>query len=91
VVLDVRGTVKAASIADGSSLARFDIARGKAKGALAFNTGTRELEKLASGNVLVMGGESRLCFHGIDRIMPGTSTLLKDGGRINLTMRRVSG
>jgi DNA oxidative demethylase len=45
--------------------------------------------KLASGDVLVMGGESRLCFHGIDRIMAGTSTLLKDGGRINLTMRRV--
>jgi DNA oxidative demethylase len=46
--------------------------------------------KLASGDVLVMGGESRLCFHGIDRILPGTSTLLKDGGRINLTMRRVT-
>jgi DNA oxidative demethylase len=46
--------------------------------------------KLASGDVLVMGGESRLCFHGIDRIMAGTSTLLKDGGRINLTMRRVT-
>ena len=49
---------------------------------------TRSL-KLASGDVLVMGGESRLCFHGIDRILPGTSTLLKEGGRINLTMRRV--
>jgi DNA oxidative demethylase len=46
--------------------------------------------KLASGDVLVMGGDSRLCFHGIDRIMAGTSTLLKDGGRINLTMRRVT-
>ena len=45
--------------------------------------------KLASGDVLVMGGASRLCFHGIDRIVAGTSTLLKDGGRINLTMRRV--
>ena len=47
VVLDSRGTVKAASIADGSSLARFDIARAKAQGALAFNMGTRGLEKLA--------------------------------------------
>ena len=45
--------------------------------------------KLASGDVLVMGGASRLRFHGIDRIIPGTSTLLKDGGRINLTLRRV--
>lgn len=45
--------------------------------------------KLASGDVLVMGGKSRLCFHGIDRVYSGTSTLLKEGGRINLTMRRV--
>jgi alkylated DNA repair protein (DNA oxidative demethylase) len=50
---------------------------------------TRSL-KLSSGDVLVMGGESRLCFHGIDRVLPGTSTLLKDGGRINLTLRRVT-
>ena len=28
-------------------------------------------------------------FHGVDRIMPGTSTLLPQGGRINLTLRRV--
>ena len=45
--------------------------------------------KLASGDVLVMGGKSRLCFHGIDRVYSGTSTLLKEGGRINLTLRRV--
>jgi DNA oxidative demethylase len=45
--------------------------------------------KLASGDVLVMGGASRLCFHGIDRVNVGTSTLLKEGGRINLTLRRV--
>jgi DNA oxidative demethylase len=46
---------------------------------------------LASGDVLVLSGTSRLAFHGIDRIMAGTSTLLPDGGRINLTLRRVSG
>jgi DNA oxidative demethylase len=46
--------------------------------------------KLTSGDVLVMGGESRLCFHGIDRVNVGTSTLLKEGGRINLTLRRVT-
>jgi alkylated DNA repair protein (DNA oxidative demethylase) len=45
---------------------------------------------LASGDVLVMAGASRLAFHGVDRILPGTSTLLPDGGRINLTLRRVS-
>lgn len=46
--------------------------------------------KLASGDVLVIGGASRLCYHGIDRVLTGTSTLLKDGGRINLTLRRVT-
>ena len=51
--------------------------------------GRTQSVKLSSGDVLVMGGEARLCFHGIDRVYGGTSTLLKDGGRINLTMRRV--
>jgi DNA oxidative demethylase len=51
--------------------------------------GKTQSVKLESGDVLVMGGEARLCFHGIDRVYGGTSSLLKDGGRINLTMRRV--
>ncbi len=46
--------------------------------------------RLASGDALVLGGEARLAFHGVDRIIPGTSTLLPDGGRINLTLRRVT-
>jgi alkylated DNA repair protein (DNA oxidative demethylase) len=46
--------------------------------------------RLNSGDVLVLGGEARLVFHGVDRIYPGTSTLLAEGGRINLTMRRVT-
>lgn len=45
---------------------------------------------LASGDVLVLAGPSRLAHHGIDRIHPGTSTLLSGGGRINLTLRRVT-
>tara|TARA_R110002051_G_scaffold14832_1_gene47239 strand:- start:21469 stop:22047 length:579 start_codon:yes stop_codon:yes gene_type:complete len=46
--------------------------------------------RLQSGDVVVLGGEGRLCFHGVDRIYPSTSTLLKHGGRINLTLRRVT-
>lgn len=42
---------------------------------------------LKSGDVVVMGGAARLAHHGVDRIKPGTSTLLSKGGRINLTMR----
>lgn len=47
--------------------------------------------RLRSGDVVVLGGASRLAFHGVDRICPGTSTLLRNGGRINLTLRRVTG
>jgi DNA oxidative demethylase len=46
--------------------------------------------RLDSGDVVVLGGEARLAFHGVDRLYPGTSTLLAEGGRINLTMRRVT-
>ena len=46
--------------------------------------------RLASGDVVIIGGESRLAFHGVDRIYPGTSVLLKREGRINLTLRRVT-
>ena len=50
---------------------------------------TRSL-RLASGDAVVLGAEGRLAFHGVDRILPGTSTLLAEGGRINLTLRRVT-
>jgi alkylated DNA repair protein (DNA oxidative demethylase) len=46
--------------------------------------------RLQSGDVLVLGGEGRLAFHGVDRIYPDTSTLLRKSGRINLTLRRVT-
>jgi DNA oxidative demethylase len=46
--------------------------------------------RLVSGDAVVLGGNARLAFHGVDRIIPGTSTLLPGGGRINLTLRRVS-
>jgi len=42
---------------------------------------------LASGDVAVLSGDTRLAYHGIDRIKFGTSTLLSDGGRINVTLR----
>ena len=61
-----------------------------------FRIGTLERDgpttsiKLKSGDVLVFGGPARLAFHGIDRIYPGSSTLLREGGRINMTLRRVT-
>jgi alkylated DNA repair protein (DNA oxidative demethylase) len=44
---------------------------------------------LRSGDVVLMGGEARLAWHGIDRVRHGSSALLPKGGRINLTLRVV--
>jgi len=53
------------------------------------NDSTRSF-RLNSGDAMVLGGGARLAFHGVDRVYPGTSTLLAEGGRINLTLRRVT-
>ncbi|MEI9991017.1 MAG: alpha-ketoglutarate-dependent dioxygenase AlkB [Rhizomicrobium sp.] len=45
---------------------------------------------LSSGDVLVFGGPARLMFHGIDRVIAGSSQLVPGGGRINLTLRRIT-
>jgi len=52
---------------------------------------------LVSGDVLMLSGSNRLAFHGIDKLYPNTSNLLSrypeffpDGGRLNLTLRRVT-
>ena len=52
--------------------------------------GATQSVKLGSGDVLTFGGPARLMFHGVDRIRAGSSTLVPGGGRINLTLRRVS-
>lgn len=44
---------------------------------------------LNSGDVVVMGGQARLTYHGVDRIRFGSSKLLAKGGRLNLTLRVV--
>lgn len=47
---------------------------------------------LRSGDVMVIGGASRLRYHGVRRVHAGTSPIahhvLPEGGRINLTLRR---
>jgi len=45
--------------------------------------------RLRSGDAIVFGGPARLIHHGIDRLVPNTSDLLPQGGRLNLTLRRV--
>lgn len=46
--------------------------------------------RLSSGDLVVLSGPSRHWYHGVDRILPGTSQLLAEGGRFNLTLRRVT-
>ncbi len=51
--------------------------------------------RLASGDVCILGGAARRAYHGVDRVLAGTSSLLPacgvtGGGRISLTLRRVS-
>ncbi len=53
-------------------------------------SGSTSSMRLASGDVVVLGGKSRRAYHGVDRIYPDSSTLVPGGGRINLTLRRVT-
>ena len=53
-------------------------------------TDAKQRLTLKSGDVVLFGGPARLIFHGIDRVRPGTSDLLEEGGRFNVTLRRVT-
>jgi alkylated DNA repair protein (DNA oxidative demethylase) len=52
--------------------------------------GPTTILKLNSGDVLMFGGPARAMYHGVDRILAGSSALISGGGRINLTLRRVT-
>lgn len=51
---------------------------------------TRTL-KLASGDINLLTGPARRAYHGVDRLLVGSSRLVPGGGRINLTLRRARG
>lgn len=76
---DFRWPVVSISLGDDALFRIGNLARG----------GATESIWLRSGDVVVIGGAARLVFHGVDRIAFGTSTLLAEGGRINLTLRVV--
>ena len=52
--------------------------------------GATQSVTLSSGDVLRFGGVARLMFHGVDRVVPNSSRVVADGGRVNLTLRRVN-
>ncbi len=76
--VDLRAPVVSISLGDS---ARFRL------GGLTRRAPTRAMT-LHSGDVVVLAGAARLAFHGIDRILPHTSRLIPEGGRLNLTLRQ---
>ena len=50
---------------------------------------TRQIP-LASGDVVVLAGAALRAYHGVDRVLAGSSGLVAGGGRINLTLRRAA-
>ena len=78
VVLDARAAVVAAASEDGTSLKRFEIARGKANGALAFGVGSRKLGEMAAERAHFFAGVAHVVGDGL---VPGAGgVLIKDAG-----------
>jgi uncharacterized protein GlcG (DUF336 family) len=88
VVLDQRGVVIASASEDGTSLGRFDIARGKASGALAFNLGSRKLGEMAVERPHFFAAAAQ----ALDGLIPvAGGVLVKDAGGAVLGAVGVSG
>lgn len=88
VVLDARGAVIAAASEDGTSLKRFEVAKGKADGALAFGVGSRALAKLAVERPHFFAGAA----HVVDGLVPVPGGVLaRDAGGAVIGALGVSG
>lgn len=76
VVIDSRGAVIAVASEDGTSLKRFQVANGKAQGALAFNLGSRALGVMAVERPHFFAGAAQ-AVGGLVPVAGGV--LIKDG------------
>jgi uncharacterized protein GlcG (DUF336 family) len=75
VILDARGAVIAAASEDGTSLRRYEIAHGKATGAVAFDVGSRTLGKMAADRPHFIAAAS----HAVGALIPvAGGVLIKD-------------
>ena len=74
----------------GYRLARRDVRRFHRKGKRLVRGDPISSVRLASGDVCVLAGASRRAYHGVDRIIGGSSRLIEGGGRISLTLRRAA-
>jgi uncharacterized protein GlcG (DUF336 family) len=86
VVLDDRGTVKAVGSEDGSSLSRFDIARGKAFACLAFDLGARAVGAKAQSFVNAVGQ-----LHAVDMVPIAGGVLIRKPDRTVVGAVGISG
>jgi uncharacterized protein GlcG (DUF336 family) len=86
VVLDDRAAVKAVGADDGTSIARFEIARGKAAGCLAFGFGARELQKRPPAFLTAVGQ-----LPGVTIVPVPGGVLIRDAGRTVLGAVGISG
>lgn len=77
VVLDARGTIKTSIAQDGTSLLRFEVAHGKAYGALAMGLGSRALFKRANEQPFFIDAVNTMA-RGALIPVPG-GVLIKDG------------
>jgi uncharacterized protein GlcG (DUF336 family) len=90
VILDARAAVVAAASEDGSSLRRFEIARGKANGALAFNVGSRKLGEMAADRAHFFAGVAHVV--GEAGLVPGAGgVLIKDANGVVVGAVGISG
>lgn len=81
IVLDEGGTVRAFKSQDGTSNGRFDVARGKANGALAVGTGSRWLDAQAASRPHFLAGLASVIDGGLVPVAGGV--LARDAnGRI---------
>ena len=88
VVLDARGAVTAAASEDGTSLKRHDVAIGKARGALAFNVGSRKLGDMAVERPHFLAGVA----HAIGAVVPvAGGVLIRDAQGAVIGVVGVSG
>ena len=81
VVVDARGAVKAAAAEDGTSLKRFEVAHGKAFGALALGVGSRAIGKRAAEQPSFVAAVSHVVGGALVPV-PGGVLALADGDRV---------
>lgn len=82
VVLDARAAVVAAASEDGTSLKRFEIARGKANGALEMGLGSRALYERAEKQAYFLLATGRIFGDGLVPVPGGVLVRDRKGGII---------